>query len=224
MATEIKCANLDNLRQQIAEQGAVLLDKNNPPTLAKRVIANALGPVKLVEVTRREKSGLIVPSVNTEAHQVFMREAQEEAKKSPCWVDGVGTIVVDNQGKIVARGHNHPVIGGRSCKDLAIDVVSVRDLLEPGERLNFCQAIHDVTSIIAEAARDGRRLSGLDWYLSLEPCDNCANSLVMVEPRAVYFSLGVGRERYYNSVGLERLLAANIPTFFVEMSDNQNEQ
>jgi len=221
MATEIKCAHLDNLRQQVATQGVVLLDKNHPPTLAKRAIANALGPVKLVEMTAQKETGLVVPSVNKEAHQVFIREAQEEAKKSPCWVDGVGTIVVDDKGEIVTRGHNHPVVEGRSCKDLAIDVASVRGLLEPGERLSFCQAIHDVTSIIAKAARDGVRLSGLNWYLSLEPCDNCANSLVMVEPKAVYFSLGVGRERYYNSVGLERLQAAKIPTFFVEIPNEE---
>jgi len=88
---------------------------------------------------------------------------------------------------------------------------------ESGERLDFCQTIHDVEGVVAEAARDGRKISGLDWYLSFEPCDHCANALVKVEASQVYFTRHSLRGRYYSTTGTERVIDAGIPLYFVKM-------
>lgn len=214
---EIKCVNLDLMRDQLAREGVIKLDRTNPPTQAKLAIARALGPVKLVDASEIETPKFEVPETDDSAHQQFIQIAREEAEKSTCWMNGSGALAVDDEGNVIARGHNHPVLSGKFCHDLPITFNEVRKLLKPGERLDFCQNIHDVVGTIAEAARDGRRIGGLRWYLSLEPCDNCANALVTVAPTAVYFSLGLDRARYYNSVGLQRLMMAEVPTYFVKM-------
>lgn len=213
----IECARLDRLRRRIEHEGTLHLSSSISE--AKLAIARSLGKVEVCSV--EPLSGLGIQAVALPEHWEFMRQARQEAQKSDCWMGKVGTVVVDTEGQIVAQGHNHPVIPGKFCRDLGIDIEEVRKLLKPGERLDFCQNIHDVEGIVAEAARGSGGLRSKTWYLSLEPCDRCANHLVMVEPKAVYFSLGLGRERYYNSVGLERLVVAGVPTYFVCMPGEQ---
>lgn len=216
----IKCANLDNLRDQLRRYGAITLDGTNLPSDAKLAIANHLGSIELTDTPLVEVP-LVLPETGDFVHQRFIAEARIEAAKSICWVSKCGAIVVDECENIVMRDHNQPVIPGRHCEGLNIDIKTVMAMLKQGERLDFCQTRHDVESIIAQAACYGSAIGGKRWYLSLEPCDRCANGLVGVKPEAVYFSTGVGREMYYNSDGLRRLVAAGVPTFFVKMPEDE---
>lgn len=216
---EINCARLGFLQQQSIDEGVIRVGKDDPISPAKMAILKSLGPVEFVNEPLLVGQILDILDVDDHIHQHFIDEARKEAKKSTCWMGGVGCVVVNDDGEIVTRGHNHAVLLGEFCQHLEIDIKKARTLLKTDERLDFCQAIHDVTGVIAKAAREGIKLGGCKWYLSLEPCDNCANSLVEVGAKEVYFSVGIGRERYYNSVGLARLVAAQIPTFFVMMKN-----
>lgn len=216
----VKCVNLDHLYAQLQEEGSIKVDANDPPSEAKLAILRSLGPVEFIEGGELFVPSSDIPTTSDPYHQMFIEEAHREAARTTCWMHGAGSVVVDD-GNLVARGHNHPVLPGKFCEGLPVTFNEVKNLLKPGERLDFCQTLHDVASVITDAARFGRRIGGMTWYLNMEPCDNCANALIAVEPKAVYFSLGVGRARYYNSVGLERLIAARVPTFFVEMPKDE---
>lgn len=209
MAKEFICANLDSLSSETLPPPKNLTDAKNAlysDFLQHRVECLSTQSLKL-------------QTTNHPLARHYIEMARQEALKSTCWADQVGAVVVDQSDsspKIVAVGHNGPVVPGRFCAVLQSSPQEIRSLLESGERLNFCQAIHDVASIVARAAAGGLALKHKTWYLSLEPCDNCANLLVATEPQAVYFSHGSDRQTYYDSIGLQRLLQAQIPTYFVE--------
>lgn len=206
MPKEFICANLDSLLGE-TNQSAL--------SLAKRAL-HADFLQHRVEETAAVSLEVQISEDPIAKH--YMELARIEASKSTCWADQVGAVVVDQseeEHKIIATGHNGPVLVGRFCSVLESLPNEIRSLLEPGERLSFCQSIHDVAGIVARAAADGVALRRKNWYLSLEPCDNCANLLVVTKPEAVYFSQGSSRKNYYDSVGLQRLLQAQIPTFYV---------
>lgn len=219
---EIKCENLDRIRKQLEEIGVIQINKNNSLTEAKLAIVQSLGRVEFVDGDET-KTWLDIQETSDPKHQKFIREAREEANKSICWVTKVGCVVVNKDDQIITRDYNKPVLPGKHCDGLDINIDQIMSFLKPGERLDFCQTRHDVESAITQAAYDGFPLGHQRWYLSLEPCDRCANDLVGVKPEGVYFTAGVGRKKYYNSVGLERLLAAEVPVFFVRMPDDEKE-
>lgn len=217
---EIKCANLDLMRRQVAQKG--FLEVNADVSSAKLAIAQSLGPVQFVGSVKFPEQ-LNIPTTDLLSDQELIKQAREEAIKSTCWIGKVGCVVFTPKGGELVKisGHNHSVTPGKCCHDLEIDISEVQKLLIPGERLDFCQAIHDVADVVAKAASLGVSIKGGIWGLSLEPCDNCANLLVATEAKQVYFSLGVGRQRYYNSAGLQRLLTNNIPVFQVRMTEDE---
>lgn len=215
MYHEIRCNNLSNLFQESETRGFITLDSKKPPNEAQLAIIASLGKVQYSEES--DVKSLEVPVSNEAEDQYFIRQARAEAEKSPCWAGRVGSIVVDQEGKIVARGFNHPQVTENFCSQLNLDPNEVRNLLKVGEKLDFCQAIHDVADVITSAANRGFSIRKMRWYLSLEPCPECATLLIGVEPETVYFSVGIGRTRYYNSHGLERLAAASIPLKHVEI-------
>ncbi len=215
MSLEVKCVNLDLLRAEQETRGSISIDPKT--SRAKLFIASKIGTVEIrydEEVGRK----IEIPITEDPLHQRFMREALNTQDQSPCWYTKSGCVAVRNE-EIIARGFSHPVLKGQFCQDLAIQPKEVLDLLdkESGERLDFCQTIHDVEGVVAEAARDGRKISGLDWYLSFEPCDHCANALVKVEASQVYFTRHSLRGRYYSTTGTERVIDAGIPLYFVKM-------
>jgi|SRR3989344_16313 len=222
---EIRCADLDRLKGELAETGRITINSKLLPSAAKLYIARALGPVDTISEMVLPDNPLEIPTINDELYQNLIREARIEAENSPCWVTKVGCLILEGD-QIIDRSHNRPVLKGSFCQGLEeqVKIEYVSALLEKGESLNFCQTIHDVEGAVARAARDGRSIGQKTWVLSLEPCDRCANALVVTEPKAVYFSLGIGRQRYYNSVGLERLVQAGIQTYFVEMPEENAEK
>lgn len=219
MKLEVNCASLPAIQAAI-ELGKVELDPDNKPNAAKLLVLNSLIGGQDVEVVLGGgEPSFSVPETDDPRHQGYIVEARLEAENSPCWVSKVGTVVFDDEGGVIARGHNQPVLKGDFCTKLSVTSQEAMKILKAGERLDFCQAAHDVAVVVANASREQGGLKNRIWALTLEPCDNCANLLVLQEPKAVYYSLGVGRKRYYNSKGLGRLVEAEIPTYFVKMED-----
>jgi deoxycytidylate deaminase len=218
---QVRCRSLAYLRQQVAETGKLVLP---PGTIkAKIAIAENIGPVDLVDSITGEK--YFIPEIEDKTHQDFIQEARDTALNSPCWAGKVGAVVVNDEGQIEHRNFNKPIIPGQECENLELPVGEARALLQKGEMLNFCQAVHDVGGLVDEAAREGFSVGYKNWYLSLEPCDFCANSLINTRAKNVYFTTGVAdRKRYYNSEGLLRLAKSGIPTYYVRMEDRNGQK
>lgn len=96
-----------------------------------------------------------------------MREALAEAQKAYDKEEvPIGAVLVDEDGTIVARGHN--------MRELWHDATAHAELI-----------------VIQQACRElGRwRLSGLTLYVTIEPCPMCAGAIVMSRvERVVYGS------------------------------------
>jgi deoxycytidylate deaminase len=214
----VKCRSLAWLRQQINETGRLVLPPNT--IKAKIAIAEAMGPIVLADSFSTEK--YFIPEVEDPYHQRLTGEAQKEAEKSKCWAGRVGCVVATDEGEIIDRNFNRPVVPGQECDTLPVDINLIRKMVLEGEMLNFCQTDHDVGGVVGDAGRVGRALGNLNWYLSLEPCEWCAGNLIRVGAKNVYFTTGViDRERYYSREGLLRLVKAGVPTFYVRMPEEK---
>lgn len=214
---DVSCAHLDLMRWQMQAQGEVFITKSRPLIPARQAILEEIAGASIRFVDEVSNFAAEIPEVSDPKHQKLIGETRKESELTGCWWVQAGCIVTDRRGRIRRRAHNDPAVGKESCRILKLPPDEVLQMLGPGERLEFCQGVHDVEIMTAQAAAGGGRLTNKNWYLSLEPCDRCAGILTRLEPDAVYFSIGQNRKRYYNSLGLERLVMANIPTFFVRM-------
>lgn len=214
-AETIRCRSLSFLRKTSTENGKITLPSTT--SSAKILIAESIGSV-VIDDQNPDTEVFIVPYTYDKKYQLLIQEAQSEAKNSPCFWRKAGCIIVNDNLEIILKSHNQPVIQGQNCKDLTVTPEDISRKLRSSEWLNFCQAIHDVESAIATGAREGLALGDKTWFLNTEPCDRCANALIAVKAREVYFTIGDSMERpYYNSEGLFRLLKNNTPTFYVIM-------
>lgn len=117
----------------------------------------------------------------------YMREALAEAQKAYDQEEvPIGAVLVDEDGAVVARGHNRRE--------------SWHDATAHAELIAIQQACRDL----------GRwRLSGLTLYVTIEPCPMCAGAIVMSRvDRVVYGSTDAKAgacESVFNIPGHERL-------------------
>ncbi len=112
-------------------------------------------------------SEVISPGIEGEAHDesFFMQVALEQARLAlSCGEVPVGAVVV-RAGKIVGRGHNHPI--GRHDPSAHAEVQALRD---------------------AGAALGNYRLPDCDLYVTLEPCVMCAGAIQHARIRRVIFA------------------------------------
>ena len=92
----------------------------------------------------------------TAQDEAFMQMALEEAQKAGDAGDvPVGAVLVDKQGRVVARGRNTREVAGTALGHAEINVVA-----------DGCSAF------------GGWRLSGCTLYVTLEPCPMCAGALM----------------------------------------------
>ena len=95
----------------------------------------------------------------------FMRSALEQASLAlACGEVPVGAVVVQ-AGKIIGRGHNHPI--GRHDPSAHAEVQALRD---------------------AGALMGNYRLPGCDLYVTLEPCVMCAGAIQHARIRRLVFA------------------------------------
>lgn len=216
---DISCAHLSLIKYQLATRGEVTIGNNRPQIRARVAILEEIAGNKIRFVEEPTNFTQEIPEISDPIHQRRITMVRTVAQTAKCWWVQAGCMAVDDQGNVVAEGNSNPLLGESECSGLAMNPQDAMSLLEPGERLLFCSGVHDVENMVTDAARGNGGLGHKTHYLSLEPCDRCASILTRLEPKAVYFSLGIGRKKYYNSLGLEFLQLANIPTFFVRMPE-----
>ena len=102
-----------------------------------------------------------------ENDQYYMGLALEEAEKAYALGEvPIGSVLVDGDGQVVARGHNMREIWHDATAHA--EMIAIRAACETLERW---------------------RLSGLTLYVTIEPCPMCAGALVMSRvDRLVYGS------------------------------------
>ncbi len=122
--------------------------------------------------------------------EVYMRMADELAKRSTCSRLQVGTVVTDFElERVVAIGYNGNARGFPNACDTDV----------PGA----CGCIHSEMNALIKAPGDLRRKV---VFVTASPCVMCAKLIVQSNVAYVYF-----RTRYRNAAGLEILRDAGIP-------------
>lgn len=97
-------------------------------------------------------------------HELFMREALEEAKKAIEWGEvPIGAVVVRN-GQVIARGHN--------MRETWKDPTAHAEII----------ALREASRVLG-----GWRLTGCHLYVTLEPCPMCAGAILLSRVDEVIF-------------------------------------
>jgi dCMP deaminase len=82
-------------------------------------------------------------------------------------VDGVGCVLTDTAGRVLATGYNGSVPGAPHCEDIG-------HLLLDG---HCVRTVHAEANAIADAARRGVALDGSIAYMTMRPCKDCLKLL-----------------------------------------------
>lgn len=141
------------------------------------------------------------PSKYTEADINHMKEAYKVANESGCWWRQVASVLVKD-GKILYKGCNEMLPN----KDECYRIGCIRDHIKPGEKMDFCSAIHSEVNLIAQAARDGVSLEGADLYVTAFPCPRCAKVIAKSGIKRVFYNQGWSNfdgERVLKGAGVE---------------------
>jgi dCMP deaminase len=160
------------------------------PRLFKDLVPENLHPLNVVEdVTASEAAAWTPP--RPPLFEVYMRMAEELAKRSTCRRLSVGTVLTDGRlENVVAIGYNGNARGfPNDC-----------DTPTPGA----CGCIHSEMNALVKAPG---RLRNKVAFVTASPCVMCAKLMVQAQVSHLYY-----RSPYRNPAGLEILDQAGIVT------------
>ncbi len=121
--------------------------------------------------------------------EVYMRMAEELAKRSTCARNQVGTVIATSDlTQVVGIGYNGNARGLPNCCDSS----------EPGR----CGCIHSEANALLKA---GAGLPGKVMFVTVSPCAMCAKMIVNANVERVYY-----RTTYREQAGLAVLASAGI--------------
>jgi dCMP deaminase len=138
----------------------------------------------------RDASGLPAPA-RIPLEEVYMRMAEELAKRSTCARNQVGTVIAGTDlTQVVGIGYNGNARG----------LPNTCDSGEPGR----CGCIHSEANALLKA---GAALPGKVMFVTVSPCAMCAKMIVNANVQRVYY-----RSAYRDPAGLRVLASAGIET------------
>jgi hypothetical protein len=149
---DISCAHLDLMRWQKANEGVVTIGNARPIIPARQAILTEIAGDAVKFVDGVSNFILQIPETTDPKSQRLIAEARVEAELAGCWWVQAACVVADKRGRIVKRSHNDPAVGTDICSSLRVNPQEVIAMLKPGERLEFCQGVHDVEMMVAKAA------------------------------------------------------------------------
>lgn len=120
--------------------------------------------------------------------ELFMQMAQLVSQRSSCPKKQVGAVLV-REGRVVCIGYNGTLPG-----------VPAEEGMD-GEGVTH--TVHAEANIISFCAKEGIPTDGTDMYITLSPCEKCAELLVQAGVEHVYYL-----ETYRDTTGV-RLLKRN---------------
>lgn len=87
-----------------------------------------------------------------------------------------------------------------------------RQSFKPGEFNEIYTSLHAEKWVISQAARKGFSLEGMDLFVTVFPCNDCANQIVETGIKRIYFTGG-----YSNLNGVKTLREHGIELVYVEL-------
>lgn len=113
--------------------------------------------------------------------------ATTEGELSSDWWRQVGAVLCDEKNQqVLAKAHNThspsshtPYING-----------DIRAQFHKGEHIDLTTAIHAEALLIARAAKNGQRTTGLTLYLTDFPCPTCAKLIAASGIKRIYYHTG----------------------------------
>jgi len=121
----------------------------------------------------------------------FLEIAEVVAKRATCDRKHVGAVVVSPEHQILSTGYNGSPPGAPHCDDVG------HELKEMGGRQSCVRTIHAEANAIAQAARNGVRLSGATLYTTASPCYDCGKLIANTGIKKIVFS-----EQYDSRYGM----------------------
>jgi dCMP deaminase len=133
-----------------------------------------------------------------------MRQLFKEAAKSSDMWRQVGAAILKRK-KTVLIAHNHHLPSEQSHYVHG----DPRNNFHKGEHIEISTAFHAEASLIAEAAKRGIQLEGLDMYVTTFPCPPCAKLIAHSGIKHLYFAEGysvLDGEAILKGAGVELIL------------------
>ena len=161
------------------------------PQIFKDGVPENTHPLNVVRVSDDFVTSSLEPTNRPPLYEVFMRMAEELAKRSTCARLQVGSVITDgNLEHVLAIGYNGNVRGfPNRC-----------DSTEAGK----CGCIHSEMNALVKAPGD---VPDKVAFISASPCIMCAKLMVQAKVSYVFY-----REAYRDSAGLEVLDRAGVVT------------
>ncbi len=192
------------------EEQIVLIDDNVTEELKNKFLHNH--PNLIIEngffyhpsdkVYSTQANNLNLVKNYTEQDVNYMKQAQILASESGCFWRQVASIIVKDN-KIIYSAFNEMLPN----KDECYKIGCIRDDLKPGEKTaELCSAIHSEANCIAQAAKDGKSLSGASLYVTTFPCPACAKLIAISGIKKCFYNTGWANfdgERIMQAAGVE---------------------
>lgn len=115
----------------------------------------------------------------------FLSAAYKESQKSADIWRRIGAVIA-TKGKIIASAHNQATPNLYSSSILG----DPRNNYSKGVAIEKSIFIHSEAKLIAEAAKNGMKLKGLDMYVTTFPCPVCAKLIAFSGIKRLFFSEG----------------------------------
>lgn len=125
--------------------------------------------------------------------ELFIEMAKLISKRSTCLRKQVGAVLV-RDGRMIAMGYNGVLPGV--------------DPREGIDELGNSKTVHAEANLIAYCAKYGIRTKGTTLYITLSPCEKCAEIIVQSGIAKVVFL-----EKYRDPKGVEILKSQNIQIY-----------
>lgn len=116
-----------------------------------------------------------------------LKTAYKESEKSSDIWRRVGAVLTKN-GKVVATAYNQSTPSIYSASSLG----DPRNNFNKGLDIDKSIFIHAEAKLIAEAAKEGVKLEGLDLYVTTFPCPTCAKLIAFSGIKRLFFTEGYG--------------------------------
>lgn len=123
----------------------------------------------------------------------FMSMALDISKRSPDPATGVGCILVDDQNRLIGAGYNGVPRG------INPDTVPWDKEGAPGAT-KYDWVVHAEENAIHNATAS---LEGAKAYVTLQPCNNCAASLIQVGIREVVYLDNKYKDMWFTKLALD---------------------
>ncbi|MDP2955830.1 MAG: deaminase [Longimicrobiales bacterium] len=161
------------------------------PQIFKDGVPENTHPLNVVRVSDDFVTSSLEPTNRPPLYEVYMRMAEELAKRSTCARLQVGSVITDgNLEHVLAIGYNGNVRGfPNRC-----------DSTEAGK----CGCIHSEMNALVKAPGD---VPDKVAFITASPCIMCAKLMVQAKVSHVFY-----REAYRDSAGLEVLDRAGVVT------------